>query len=196
MAVTITQNVSGVAAIRFILTDTTTFNFTNGVDGQRLLVTLQQDGTGGRTVVSGNCPGLIQPNGSANTDTTFQLVYDSTQNAWNGVPAQLAPGSLLLNTTTTNTTIAWARGTWVVSGTLTMTITNPVAGPPGVGNDGETMIFVQQAASALKLTMGTTQTMNGTSTSVITAAAVGSIQLQAWAGKVYITAAEGTTTLS
>jgi hypothetical protein len=196
MAVTATLNVSGVAALRYILVDTTTFYFTNAVDGQRLVLTLQQDGTGSRAIVSGNCPGIMSPAATANTDSTQVLAYDSATNTWNGVPQQSAPGGLVLNTTTTNTSIAWARGSWLCSGTLTMTITNPVAGPPGTGNDGETMIFIQQAASALKLTMGTTQTMNGTSTSVITAAAVGSIAIQAWGGKVYITAAEGATTLS
>lgn len=196
MATTVTKNVSGVAALRLLLADLTTLYFTNAVDGQRLLLTLQQDATGGRLIVSGNTPNIGQPNQTATVDTTYLLTYDAAQNAWNSVPAKLAPGSLNLNTTTTNTSIGWAAGTWLCSGTLTLTITNPVSGPPGVGNDGEIMYFVEQAASALKLTMGTTQTMNGTSTSVITAAAVGSIALQAWAGKVYIIAAEGTTTLS
>lgn len=191
-----TINVSGVAAIRWIMTSNDTYYFTGAVDGQVLKVTFQQDGTGSRTVTSGNCPGIMQPSTAANVDSTQLLIYDATQNSWNALPQQNSPGSLVLQTTTTNTTIAWQKGTWLVSGTLTMTITNPVSGPPGVGNDGETMIFVQQAASALKLTMGTTQTMNGTSTSVITAAAVGSISLQAWAGKVYITTAQGATTLS
>lgn len=196
MAVTATLNVSGVAALRYILVDTTTFYFTNAVDGQKLTLTLQQDGTGGRAIVSGNCPSIAQPNQTANYSTTYSLVYDSKSNTWNSVAAKAAPGSLVLNTTTTNTTINWAAGTWLCSGTLTMTITNPVSGPPGVGNDGEIMCFVEQTAGALKLTMGTTQTMNGTSTSVVTAAAVGSVSLQAWGGKVYIIGAEGTTTLS
>lgn len=196
MAVTITQPVSGVAALRIILTDVTTLYFTGAVDGQKLRLTLQQDGTGGRLVVSGNCPGIQQPNQTANLDSTQELIYDAQTNTWNAVPQKNAPGSLMLNTTTTNTSISWAAGTWLCSGTLTLTITNPVSGPPGVGNDGEEMIFVQQAASALKLTMGTTQTMNGTSTSVVTAAAVGGIVLQAWNGKVYIVGAQGTTTLS
>ena len=192
-----TINVSGIAAIRFILTANTQFYFTNAVDGQKLRLTLQQDGTGGWTVSSGNCPGIMQPAPTAAVDTTQELVYDAATNTWNGVPQQLAPGSLALNSTTTNTGIAWAKGTWLCSGTLTMTITNPVAGPPGVGNDGEEMIFISQAASVVKVTMGTTQTINGTSTSIVTAGANGdAITLQAWGGKVYLASVTGAFTLS
>ena len=199
MAVTSTYNVSGIAALRIVLADTTTLYFTNGVDQQKLRVTLQQDGTGSRTVVSGNCPGLVQPAAGANQDTTFELIYDSVTNAWIQSTKQLSAGSMLLNTTTTSTTISWARGMWLISGasTVTMTLTNPVSGPPGVGNDGEQMIFMTQAAQPIKITMGTTQTLNGTSTSVLGAGANGNaITLVAWGGKVYIQSCTGALTLS
>jgi hypothetical protein len=199
MSVIATVNVSGIAALRYVLVDTTTFNFTNGVDQQRLVLTLQQDSTGSRTVVSGNCPGIMQPVAAANSDTTMVLVYDSVTNSWNGVPQQSVPGSLILNTTTTSTTIAWARGSWLISGasTVTMTLTNPVAGAPGTGNDGEVMLFMTQAAQPIKITMGTTQTLNGTSTSLLGAGANGNaITLLAYGGKVYVQSCTGALTLS
>lgn len=194
-----TINVSGVAGLRVALTANTQFYFTNAADGQKLTLILQQppSGTGPFTVSSGNCPGIMQPSASAGDDTTQLLVYDSATNTWNGVPQQLSPGSLILNTTTTNTAIAWAKGTWVVSGAATMTVTNPVAGPPGIGNDGEIMTFISQAASAVKVTMTVTQSINGTSTSIITAGANGdAISLQAWGGNVYTAAVTGAFTLS
>lgn len=197
MAVTATINVSGIASLRYILVDTTTFYFTNAVDGQKLVVTLQQDATGSRTIVSGNCPGLVAPSPTALTDTTSNLIYDAANNTWNSAPVAVASGSLSLNTTTTNTSIPWARGTWVTTGALTLTITNPVAGPPGTGNDGEVMLFISQSANILKLTMGTTQTINGTSTSIVTAGANGdAIALVAWGGKVYTQSVTGAFTLS
>jgi hypothetical protein len=197
MAVTATINVSGIRALRYILVDTTTFYFTNAVDGQKLTVTLQQDATGSRTIVSGNCPGLIAPSATATDDTTSELTYDASNNTWNSTPAASAPGALQLNTTTTNTALAWSRGTYLASGALTYTITNPVAGPPGVGNDGEVMLFISQAASVVKITMGTTSTINGTSTSIVTAGANGdAIALVAWGGKVYTQSVTGAFTLS
>ena len=59
-----------------------------------------------------------------------------------------APGAQLLNSYTTNTSIAWARGTYAFtsSSTFTLTVTNPTSGPPGVGNDGEIMTFVNLSA--------------------------------------------------
>jgi len=199
MAVTATINVSGVAALRYILVDTTTFYFTNAVDGQRLVLTLQQDGTGSRTVSSGNCPGIIQPAATASTDTTQVLAYDSASNTWNGVPAQLAPGAMALNSYTTSTTISWAKGTYAFtsSSTFTLTITNPTAGPPGTGNDGEVMAFVNLSAKTNAVTMGTTSTVNASSTTVTMAGAIGNgFALQAWGGKVYVISASGALTLS
>lgn len=199
MAATVTTNVSGVAAIRYILTDNTTFYFTNAVDGQKLRLTLQQDGTGGRTVASGNCPGIMQPSGTASVDTSQELMYDAATNTWNQVPQGNAPGSMTMNTYTGSSTISWAKGTVALSGSgaITLTITNPVAGPPGVGNDGEIMRFVATSAQTHKVTMGTTQTVNGADTSVQIAGAIGNaFQLQAFGGKVYIVSASGALTLS
>jgi hypothetical protein len=192
MAVTATINVSGIAALRYVLVDTTTFYFTNGVDGQRLLLTLQQDGTGSRTVVSGNCPGIMAPASGANQDTTMTLVYDAVNNTWNGVPQQLAPGGMVLNTTTTNTSLNWTKGLYGISGgsAVTLTITNPVAGPPGVGNDGEIMYFTLLTAQAHVITMATGTTINGSSTTATFTAHIGNaLALMALGGKVYIVGA-------
>jgi hypothetical protein len=198
MAVTATLNVSGVAALRYILVDTTTFYFTNAVDGQRLVLTLQQDGTGSRAVASGNCPGIMQPGATANTDTTQVLAYDSATNTWNGVPAALAPGSMVAQSFTTNTAIAWTKGLVLLQSTMTLTITNPVAGPPGVGNDGEVMIFASTGTTGVKIiTMTKTQTVNGTSTSVSNAGvSTDGVQLMAFGGNVYVIQAFGATTLT
>ena len=198
MAVTATINVSGIAALRYILVDTTTFNFTGGVDGQKLRLTLQQDTTGSRVVVSGNCPGIMQPSATASDDTTQELVYDSATNTWNAVPQQLSPGAMATQSFTTNTSIAWAKGLVLLSSTLTLTITNPVAGPPGVGNDGEVMIFASTGTTGVKIiTMTKTQTVNGTSTSVSNAgASTDGVQLMAFGGNVYVIQAFGATTLS
>lgn len=194
-----TINVSGVAALRFVMTSNDTYYFTNGVDGQVLKLTLQQDGTGSRTVTSGNCPGIVQPATGANQDTTMYLVYDAVNNTWNGMTQQLAPGAMFLNSFTTSTTIAWARGTvaWTSTATFTITVTNPVSGPPGVGNDGEIMYFVNLSAKTNAVTMGTTSTVNASSTTVTLAGAIGNaVGLQAWGGKVYIISASGALTLS
>lgn len=200
MAVTATLNVSGVAALRYILVDTTTFYFTNAVDGQRLVLTLQQDGTGSRAVVSGNCPGIFQPSSSANVDTTMTLVYDAAQNSWNATSAKVTVGSAAtLQTTTTNTSLNWTAGLYGISGAAatTLTITNPVSGPPGVGNDGEIMYFTNLTAHAHAVTMATGATINGSSTTVTTAAAIGNaVGLMANAGKVYIIGVQGTVTLT
>ena len=201
MAVTATINVSGVAALRYILVDTTTFYFTNAVDGQRLTLTLQQDGTGSRTVVSGNCPGIIQPSSSANVDTTMTLAYDSAQNSWNAVSSRVTVGSTaVLQTTTTNTTMNWTAGFYGISGAAatTLTITNPVAGPPGVGNDGEIMYFTLLTAHAHAVTMATGTTVNGASTTVTaTGAVIGNgFALLALGGKVYTIAGMNITTTS
>ncbi len=187
-----TINVSGISALRWILTGNDTFYFTNAVDGQKLLVTFQQppSGTGPYTPVSGNCPGLIGISQVSSDDTTIALVYDSTNNTWNGLPNQFSPASFVVSSTTTTSSIAWTRGLFLVtaSAAVTLTVTNPVSGPPGVGNDGEVMLFVGQAAHAIKLTMGTTSTMNGTSTSIVNdgGTAGQSYALLANAGKVYL----------
>ena len=194
-----TINVSGVAALRFIMTSNDTYFFTNGVDGQVLKLTLQQDGTGSRTVTSGNCPGIMQPATGANQDTTMYLIYDAAVNNWNAIPNQTPSGAMFLNTFTTATTIAWARGTVALSGAAvtTLTITNPVSGPPGVGSDGEIMWFTATTAHAHAVTMGTTQSINGSSTTITIAGAIGNaFGIQAWGGKVYILASEGALTLS
>jgi hypothetical protein len=198
MAVIATINVSGVAALRYILVDTTTFYFTNAVDGQKLRLTLQQDATGSRTVASGNCPGIMQPSPTANDDSTQELAYDSASNTWNAVPQQLSPGSLVAQSFTTNASISWAKGLVLLQSTLTLTITNPVAGPPGVGNDGEVMIFASTGTTGVKtITMTKTQTVNGTSTTVANAgASTDGVQLMAFNGNVYVIQAFGATTLS
>jgi len=192
MAVTATINVSGVAALRYILVDTTTFYFTGAVDGQKLRLTLQQDGTGSRTVVSGNTPGIMQPSATANDDSTQELIYDAATNTWSGVPQQLSPGSLVLNTTTTNTSLAWTKGLYGISGSsaVTLTITNPTAGPPGIGNDGEIMYFTLLTAQAHVITMATGTTINGSSTTATFTAHIGNaLALMALGGKVYIVGA-------
>jgi hypothetical protein len=195
----VTINVSGVSALRYLLTANNTYYFSNGTDGQKLRLTFVQDATGSRTVTSGNCPGIMQPNGTANSDSTQELIYDAAVNAWSQVPQGSAPGTLAFTTYTTNTTFAWSKGTVALSGAsaITLTITNPVSGPPGTGNDGEVMIFVVTSAQTHKVTMGTTQSINGSSTSAQFAGAIGNtLSLQAWGGKVYITAVQGTLTLS
>lgn len=193
-----TYNVSGVAALRILLsTATTQLFFTNAVDGQVLQLILQQDGTGGRLVTSGNCPGLLQPSTLANDDSICTLIYDASINEWGAIAEQLAPGALAVKAYTTNASIGWARGLVTLSGTLTLTITNPVAGPPGVGNDGEVMIFSSIGAGVQKVTMTTTSTINASSTSASNAGAVGDgFQLMAFGGNVYLVEAFGATTLS
>ena len=196
----LTTNVSGVSAIRLILAAATTqLYFTGAVDGQQLNLTLQQDATGGRLVTSGNCPGLVQPSATANDGTTMTLIYDSTTNTWNTPIDSVTMPSQVLQTTTTNTSIAWTRGLYLISGAAatTLTITNPVAGPPGVGNDGEIMIFTNGTAHAHAVTMATGTTINKSSTTITTAAAIGNaVQLMAFGGNVYICGVQGTVTLT
>lgn len=186
-----TINVSGVAALRYILTANTQFFFTGAVDGQKLRLTLQMDSTGGWTVSSGNCPGIMQPNGTASLDTTQELIYDAATNTWNGVPQQLAPGSVAFTTFTTNSTITWQKGTVILSGAaaITLTITNPTSGPPGTGNDGEVMTFVVGTAHAHKITMATTTSINASSTSATFVGHIGeAMVLEAQTGNVWVTA--------
>lgn len=196
----ITTNVSGVAALRLVLTTATSqLYFTNAVDGQVLQLTLAQDSTGGRLVTSGNCPGLVPPSSTASKDSIQTLVYDSLSNTWQQASSRFAPGSLVLNTTTTNTSLVWTPGLYGISGAAatTLTITNPTSGQPGVGNDGEIMYLTNLTAHAHAVTMATTQSINGSSTTITTAAAIGNaITLMAFGGNVYITGVQGTVTLT
>lgn len=201
MAITATINVSGVSGLRYVLTDNTTFYFTNAVDGQNLLLTIQQppSGTGPFTVTSGNCPGIVQVSSLAGKDTTMEMVYDSLNNTWNCIPGANNAGTMFFQTTTTNTSLNWTRGIYGISGSgaTTLTITNPVSGPPGVGNDGEIMYFNNLSAQAHVITMATTQTVNGSSTTITTNAAIGNaVALMAFAGNVYVLGARGTITYS
>lgn len=194
-----TVNVSGIRALRWILTGNDQFFFTNAVDGQKLLLTFQQDATGSRVPTSGNCPGLIVPNGSANVDSTQELTYDSAQNAWNAVPQNTAVGNMVQNVFTTNTSISWSRGLVALSGAaaITLTITNPISGAPGVGNDGEIMWFTALTAHTHTVTMTTTQSINGSSTSAQIAGVVGNaVGLMAFGGKVLILSSQGALTLT
>lgn len=196
---TVTTNVSGIAAIRIILTANNTYYFTGAADQQQLTVTWQQDGTGGRTVTSGNCPGIIQPTATANDTTTFTMVWDASDNTWTTPMDAVTASSQVLQTTTTNTALAWTRGIYLISGAAatTLTITNPVSGPPGVGNDGEVCWFCNGTAHAHAITMTTTQSINKSSTTITTAAAIGNaVGLMAFGGNVYIISTQGTTTLS
>jgi hypothetical protein len=196
----LTTNVSGINALRLLLsTATTQLYFTGAVDGQILTLTLQQDATGGRLVTSGNCPGLVQPSATANDGTTMTLIYDSSNNTWNTPVDVDTEPSMVLQTTTTNSSIAWTRGLYLISGAAatTLTITNPVSGPPGVGNDGEIMIFTNGTAHAHAITMATGTTVNKSSTTITTAAAIGNaVQLMAFGGNVYICGVQGTITLT
>jgi hypothetical protein len=79
-----TYNVNGVAVLRILLSTATIQLFlTNAQDGQQLILILQQDGTGGRLVTSGNIPGIGSLDSAANSDTIYTLVYDASINSWN-----------------------------------------------------------------------------------------------------------------
>jgi len=78
-----TTNVSGLAAIRIILSQATTQLFLTGAaDLQVLTLCLQQDSTGGRLVTSGNIPGIGDLDETAGADTIYTLVYDAAFNEW------------------------------------------------------------------------------------------------------------------
>jgi hypothetical protein len=78
-----TTNVSGLAAIRIILSQATTQLFLTGAaDLQVLTLCLQQDSTGGRLVTSGNIPGIADLDLTAGADTVYTLVYDAAFNEW------------------------------------------------------------------------------------------------------------------
>jgi hypothetical protein len=193
---TATINVSGIAALRYYLTAATTFYFTGAVDGQKLRLTLVQ-GSGAYTVTSGNCPGIMQPSATSGDDSTQELCYDAATNTWNQVPQGNVAGTLVQNTYTTNTTISWAKGTVLLSGSaaMTLSITNPTAGPPGIGNDGEIMWFGVRSAHAHKITMLTTQSINGSSTTAAFVGVVGeALGLMAFGGNVYIIAGNAIST--
>ena len=140
----------------------------------------------------------MQPSATASDDTTQELCYDAATNTWSGVPQQLAPGAMATQSFTTNASISWAKGLVLLQSTLTLTITNPTAGPPGVGNDGEVMIFASTGTTGVKtITMTKTQTVNGTSTTVANAGvSTDGVQLMAFGGNVYVIQAFGATTLS
>ncbi len=197
----VTTSVSGVSALRIVLAASNTYYFTNAVDGQKLRVTFQQaaSGSGPFTVTSGNCPGIVQVASGAGQDTTFEMVWDSLNNTW--IPLQSANnnGNAFFQTTTTATSLAWTRGIYGISGAAvtTLTITNPVSGPPGVGNDGEIMYFNVLTAHAHAVTMATTQTVNGSSTTITTAGVIGNaVALMAFAGNVYVIGSSGTITFT
>jgi hypothetical protein len=195
---TVTQNVSGIAALRYALTANTTFYFTGAIDGQKLRLTLVQ-GTSAWTVTSGNCPGIMQPGGTSGDDYTQELIYDAATNTWNQVPQGNVAGSLIIQAFTTTSTISWAKGLVTLGGSaaITLTITNPTSGPPGLGNDGEIMWFAVITAHTHTITMGTTSTVNGVDTSIQFAGAIGNaVGLMAFSGKVYIISASGALTLS
>jgi len=85
VASTSTNNVSGVAFLRLVLTDatSTTVNFTNAVDGQKLTVTYQQTSTG--SLIGGNVTSVGQAPASG-SDVTYSYIYDSVSNTWNAAP--------------------------------------------------------------------------------------------------------------
>jgi len=196
----LTTNVSGVNQLRILLsTATTQLYFTGAVDGQQLTLTLQQDATGGRLVTSGNCPGLVLPSATANDDTTQVLVYDASNNSWDTSLVGVAANSMALSAKITTAAIAWSKGLYTLgsSGAITETVTNPVSGPPGVGNDGEVMTFCNITAHAHAVTMATASTVNAVNTTITTAGAVGNaFSIMAFSGNVYIVAASGALTLS
>lgn len=191
MAVTATINVSGVAALRYILVDTTTFYFTNAVDGQKLTLTLQQDTTGSRAVASGNCPGLQQPSPTASDDSTQVLIYDSASNTWNSAPASLiggvGPQTITYGASGPGLAINKNAGTCILTGAgvVAATLVQPVAGPPGVGDDGVILRIV--SASAHAHTVITSADGIGPAADTLTFAAVGAgVSLQAYGAIWYL----------
>jgi hypothetical protein len=78
-----TNNVSGVAGLRIILSTATTQLFLTGaVDLQELALCIQQDATGGRLITSGNIPGIGTLDSVAGSDTIYFLIYDASTNTW------------------------------------------------------------------------------------------------------------------
>jgi hypothetical protein len=79
----LTTQVSGVPVVRLILTTASTqLFFTAAVDGQILVLILEQDTTGGRAVTSGNVPGIQAPTQTASADTIYLLIYDAAAATW------------------------------------------------------------------------------------------------------------------
>jgi hypothetical protein len=79
----ITTQVSGIQFVRLILnTASSELFFEGAVDGQILVLILEQDATGGRAVTSGNVPGIQAPGQTAGEDTTYLLIYDANTNEW------------------------------------------------------------------------------------------------------------------
>jgi hypothetical protein len=75
--------VSGVPVVRLILSTASTQLFFDGaVDGQILVLILEQDATGGRAVTSGNVPSIQAPNQGAGADTVYLLIWDANTATW------------------------------------------------------------------------------------------------------------------
>jgi hypothetical protein len=196
------KNVSGVKVLSLILTDNTSIQLTGGVGGQELTLELNQDTTGGWTVSNGgNVPGLQQPNPTVKTRSTQQLLYDASTNTWNAAPnAVVAAGAQ------GPTTIAYgASGAglainknsgWTIlngAGVVAATLAVPVAGPPGVGDDGLVLKVSSASAHAHTITTPSLGIAGVSDTITFTALAGDGITLQAYDGLWYATGGQGAT---
>lgn len=194
-----TFNVSGVKLLSLILTDATTqLFFTGAVDGQELTLELIQDATGSRVVTSGNCPSIQQPNPAANSKTTQQLIYDASVNLWSTTPpSAITAGGQAPTTITVAGAVSKNSGLVLIGGTgaTAVTLVAPVAGPPGVGDDGTEITFSCITAHAHTLT--TPADKIGGAYDTVTFAAVGdAISFVANNGLWIATGGRGTNTLS
>lgn len=186
----VTINVSGVAAVRPVLTASNTYYFTGGVDGQVLTVIWQQDGTGGWIVTGGNFSGFPPVVTTASTDTVQQFVYDAQNNLWNWVPnSQQQTGTPVTYTTAGAVPIASGLSLIGGSGVTALTLAAPTALQNGV-----VMSFSVTTAHAHTLTTPSNK-INGGKLSVTFAAIGDAITLQASGTVWYIIGAQGTTTL-
>jgi hypothetical protein len=78
--------VGGVPVVRIILNTASTQLFFDGaVDGQILVLILEQDATGSRAVTSGNVPSIQAPTQTASADTIYLLIWDANIAAWTSV---------------------------------------------------------------------------------------------------------------
>jgi|FreactTroBogLake_1042271.scaffolds.fasta_scaffold02908_10 hypothetical protein len=152
-----TINVSGIAELRFVLAANTQFYFTGAVDNQKLRLILQQPVSGGPfTVSSGNCPGLQQPNATAGDSSAQELTYDAVTNTWNGVPPPAiggnsqAPQIIAYGASGAGLAINKNAGMCILNGggVVAATLVQPVAGPPGIGDDGVVLKIVSGSANA------------------------------------------------
>jgi hypothetical protein len=197
MAVTSTINVSGVAQLRYILVDTTTFFFTGAVDGQKFILILQQDGTGGRTVVSGNVPGIPQPDQAAAADTIYFLVYDAASNDWavEDVGALDSSGALTAYTVAGAITVQPGLNTIGGASAQAYTLAAPVSGAQANGGqDGLTMVFTTVSAFAHTITTPANKINGSLHIITFTGATAGlTITLQASGGVWYVIANSGGT---